>query len=431
MKITGIIAEYNPFHNGHKYHLEQARAVTGADFCIAVIGGDFLQRGVPAAADKYMRAETALLNGADLVLELPLFYAAGSAEFFAMGAVTLLDKLGAVDALCFGSESGSLSVLSKIADILANEPEHYRNTLQTALKKGASFPQARSIALADYFPDSSEYQDAVTSPNNILGIEYLKALSKRNSRILPFTIKREGNQYHDIHLNSPEYNGMGMPDASVPDRHDVPLSSASAIRSSIAHSGDLSRIRGHVPDSVYRLLQENYLRRFPISSNDFSLLLKYRLLMEADKGYADYLDITADFSDKIRKNLNAFESFEQFCGLLKSKDLTYSRISRGLLHILLGMTAAEMHTYLQHDYIRYARILGFRKSSGELLGVLKKSASVPLISKLADAPSYLTQPGRDMLEKDILSAHIYDSVVSSKYHTPFVPEYAKRLIIIE
>ena len=147
MHITGIIAEYNPFHNGHKYHLEETRRITGADYCIAVISGDFMQRGTPAVIDKHTRAKMALQNGADLVLELPLYYAAGSAEFFAYGAVTLLNRLGAVDSLCFGSECGSISVLSEIASLLVTEPEDYRHALQNELRNGHSFPKARSLAL--------------------------------------------------------------------------------------------------------------------------------------------------------------------------------------------------------------------------------------------------------------------------------------------
>ena len=415
MKITGIIAEYNPFHNGHKYHLEQARAITGADYIIAVISGDFMQRGTPAIIDKYTRTRMALLNGADLVLELPLFYAAGSAEFFAMGAVSLLDKLGTVDSLCFGSECGDISILSETATILATEPDTYRKELQERLRRGFSFPKARSMALDACLPAFSAYTDAISSPNNILGIEYLKALLKRNSCIKPYTIKREGSGYHDKRL-----------DFNRP--HDtLPISSASAIRNSIADAEDLHLIIKHLPDSVYQLLKDSYHRNFPINSDDFSLLLKYRLLMDASKGYTGYLDITPDLSDKISKHLYSFESFEQFCGLLKSKDMTYSRISRSLLHILLGMTAKE---HVKEDYIFYARILGFRKTSANLLGFIKNNTAIPLISKLANASSYLTPAGLDMLEKDIRAAHIYDSVVAGKFHTGFSNEYSRQLVIL-
>lgn len=410
MHITGIIAEYNPFHNGHKYHLEETRRITGADYVIAIISGDFMQRGTPAVIDKHTRAKMVLQNGADLVLELPLCYATGSAEFFAHGAVTLLNRLGAVDSLCFGSECGTVSVLSDIADLLVQEPENYRHMLQKELRAGHSFPKARSFALRSCLPDTEEYKTVLSSPNNILGIEYLKSLLKNNSHITPYTIKRMGSGYHDTQL-----------DASAP--------SASAIRSHLFQKGN-NAIREHVPDTVYDLLCHHYNRSFPIESNDFSSLLHYRLLLQAPDGFTDYMDINADLSDKIIKNLYHYEDFEQFCGLLKSKDMTYSRLSRSLIHILLDITNRQMQEW-QPETIYYARILGFRKSAAPLFGILKANTSVPLISKLADAASYLTPTGLAMLEKDIQAAHIYDSVVASKFHTPFINEYSKQLVITE
>lgn len=415
MKITGIIAEYNPFHNGHKYHLEQTRRLTNADFLIAVIGGDFLQRGTPAVTDKHTRTQMALLNGADLVLELPLYYAAGSAEFFSMGAVTLLDKLGSVDALCFGSECGDIQVMSDIASVLLHEPEDFRKSLQKELKKGYSFPKARSMALTSYLDCSG----IISSPNNILGIEYLKALLKRNSNMKPCTITRQGNDYHDDLLNND--NTM---------LHTY--SSAAAIRKNLTQIEDLTfpdSIQEHVPASVLNILKKDFKRNFPIDSNDFSLLLRYCLLMSFGN-YDQYLDISSDLSDKIEKNLNYFIDYEQFCGLLKSKDMTYSRLSRGLLHILLGMTTRTMDAYIRDDYIYYARILGFRKDSALMLRHLKNNSSIPLISKLADASSYLEGHGLSMLKDDIRAAHIYDSAAASKYGTTFVNEYSKELVII-
>lgn len=428
MKITGIIAEYNPFHNGHKYHLNEARRLTGADYIVAVISGDFMQRGTPAITDKHTRAKMALQNGADLVLELPLFYSAGSAEFFALGAVTLLDKLGAVDSLCFGSECGDIHALSRIASILLDEPEGFRLTLQNEIKKGSSFPKARSTALRDYLsatsPLSADFSHILSSPNNILGIEYMKALLARQSGITPYTVARKGNDYHDDLLTA-DYRSL----------HETALSSATAIRNCITHpessfDTSLAAVKEHVPASVYKILEDNYQKNLPIDSSDFSLLLRYRLFMEAENDYTRYLDITSDLSDKIEKNKNNFVDYEQFCTLLKSKDMTYSRISRSLLHILLDMTNADLFTFTQDDYIYYARILGLRKASTNMLGQLKASTSIPLISKLADASSYLEGHGLAMLKHDIRAAHIYDSVAASKFGTPFVNEYSKQIIIV-
>lgn len=442
MKVTGIIAEYNPFHNGHKYHLEQSLALTGADYCIVVMSGDFMQRGTPAILDKYTRARMALLNGADLVLELPLFYATGSAEFFAAGATALLDKLGVVDALCFGSEHGQLPLLTKTAEVLATEPEAYRSTLQAGLRQGLSFPQARSLALQSCLPDS-DYEEIITSPNNILGIEYIKALFKRNSSITPYTIKRQGAGYHAPELSV----GTSMPELCVskrkagstgqpshafePGNHTSGTetyahASATAIRS---HIHALDSIKDYVPASVYELLTANK-KNLPLTSDDFSLLLRYKLISEADQGFTDYLDVTPDLSDKIVKNLNQFQDYEQFCALLKSKDMTYSRISRSLLHILLNITNQKMASFIQEDYISYARILGFRKSSSELLKAIKQNTMIPIISKLADTPSLLPATALTMLKEDINSAHLYDSVACNKFHTPFINEYQKQIITL-
>lgn len=459
MKIAGIIAEYNPFHNGHLYQIEQTRKITNADYIIVVLSGDFVQRGVPAIIDKYTRTQMALENGADLVLELPVVYSTGSAEFFAMGAVSLLDKLGCVDFLCFGSEWGQLKPLSLIASLLLEEPEAYRTHLQHYLKAGCSYPKARSLALQDalskeepsgnalpmdFFSTNAIPKNApsdnvfsgnagdsiLNSPNNILGVEYIKALRKRRSPIRPFTIRRQGSSYHDLVLDNGQYT-KDFKDSEGP----LFFSSASAIRQQIAEIEntaaytDMASMETHMPKSVFQLLAPQLGKTFPVNSHDFSSLLFYKLLLENEKGFSHYQDMTPALSDKIRKNLNQYENYEQFCGLLKSKDLTYSRISRCLLHILLEMTEEKLDEYIGQDFISYARILGFCKTSAPLLTAIKANASIPLISKLADARLSLDNTGLSMLEKGIQASHIYSSVVSSKFNGPFCNEYTRPVII--
>ena len=180
MKIVGLITEYNPFHNGHKYHIEKAKEITGAEYVIAVMSGDFVQRGAPAVMPKHLRAEMALHGGCDMIIELPVRYATGSAEYFASGAISILDGLGCVDAICFGSECGDYASLEKIAKVLADEPDDYKLLLQNNLKAGYSFPVARQIALENYFHDD-KLNAVIKEPNNILGIEYIKAMLSRNS----------------------------------------------------------------------------------------------------------------------------------------------------------------------------------------------------------------------------------------------------------
>ncbi len=412
MKTVGIIAEFNPFHNGHKYLIEEARKITGADYCIVVMSGDFVQRGGPAMIDKYTRAHMALLNGADLVLELPVCYATGSAEFFAQGAVALLDKIGGTDTLVFGSECGDTHSLLEAARFLSAENPSYKTHLQNNLKSGLSFPAARlQAALGE--KETAFSPEILDSPNNILGIEYCKALLLRNSTICPQTIRRIGAGYHDT----------GLPANT--------FSSASAIRRSLNTAAGRKELEAYVPADVLSLLAHLSPENPPIQENDFSLLLQYKLLTEAAEYYTRFWDVSRDLSDKIGKHLPSFTSYDAFCHTLKSKNITFSRISRCLVHILLDISNEEMTAYRNEDWIFYARILGFRKASGELLHAIKQNSSIPLLSKLADAALYLTATGERMLQKDIQAAHIYNAVFSAKYNVPPANEYTRQLVLTD
>lgn len=412
MKVTGIIAEYNPFHNGHAYQIQEARKMTGADYIVVVMSGDFTQRGVPAIIDKYSRTEMALKAGADLVIELPLYYASGSAEFFANGAISILDKLGVVDSLLFGSECGDIQLLTDIADILINKKEILDHGIKEKVKSGISYPLARIRTIEEIVPNAFEHVDAMGQPNNILGFEYIRALKNRNSKIIPYTNRRNGSGYHDRMVTNI-------------------LSSALAIRSSIEANDSLEMVKDQMPDYVYEILQRNFKKTFPVYNEDISALLKYKLLLDAQEGYYNYADISPDFSDKIEKNLSKYISYNQYCDLLKTKDITYARVGRCLLHILLNIRKDNLHTYVDNDFTFYARMLGFRKSSGELLSEIKKNSSIPLISKLADAKNVLSPLALEMLDADIQSAHIYDTVVTEKYKQSNINEFQREIIVID
>ncbi len=407
MKTVGIIAEYNPFHNGHTYHIAKAKEITGADYCIVVMSGNFVQRGAPAITDKYTRAETALLNGADLVLELPVCYALSSAEYFASGAVALLDKLVVTDTLCFGSECGDLSILSEFARKLSNEDEQFKQVINRHLKRGLTYPNARNIALETCAPHLNAHLNVLTTPNNILAIEYCKALYRRGSRIQPYTLHRAGASYHDASLSSSYCSALAIREAI----------SCSGLLSS--GSGQFDDIRSLMPQSAYELLAEQYQKTFPILPDDFSLPLHYRLLSEQSAGYTDYADIDSSLSARISKKLPSYRSFTDFCELLKTKNRTYTHISRSLMHIYLGICKEDFETYQSEDYIYYARMLGFRKGAEPLLTAVKSHSSIPLLSKLADADTLLTGNGQKMLAKDIYAGHLYQSVVQHKF-----PDYA-------
>lgn len=437
MKTVGIIAEYNPFHNGHLYQLKKAKEITGADFAVVVMSGDFTQRGTPAVFDKYTRCRLSLLAGADLCIELPVVFATASAELFAKGAVSLLSALG-VDALCFGSECGEIAPLREIASLLFAEPPAYKEALNKALKEGLSFPSARAAAVrkcahagslpgADVSSSGSlsgmdaAASDILGSPNNILGIEYLKALLalEKNGQHapVPYTIKREGDGYLSHTLSEESF------------------CSAMALRKGIAEENpDLLR---YVPESIRQEFADTCQTKSALCADDFSGMLFYKLLSEKDAGYDAYLDVSSDLSDKIRKNLASFTTFSSFCeGSLKSKDITLTRLYRSLLHILLSIKKEDLPAVAP-----YARILGFREASIEVFGCLSKK-NIPLLSRLKDASSLLSPEALSCLSKDIFAAHLYEHVrmqhMLHKPHMlhmqkddcPFVSEYSRPVIRI-
>lgn len=428
MKVVGLITEYNPFHNGHLYHMQKAKEITGADAALVLMSGDYVQRGAPAVMPKHLRAEIALGAGVPVILELPVCFACGSAEYFAAGAISLFEKLGCIDAVCFGSECGDLDILTRIAQVTADEPEAYRRALQEALRSGMSFPRARQSALKAYLKD--DRIDAVISqPNNILGIEYIKALYQKKSPIEIYTIKRMVSGYHDDCLTRQGY------------------SSASAIRKLLAHAGNslhmesagpfdepalsevLCRLEDQVPPSCIRLLEETHRSRYPVYANDFSLLIKYKLLTETAESLMQYMDVNEELARRILRHANDFTTFEQFCDLLKTRDVTHTRISRCLFHILLGITADNLQEYRKEGFSQYARILGFRKDSTHILSYLKRHSAVPLITKLTQTAG-LSDTGLKMLRQDIFAANLYESVVTDKYKLPFINEHCQQLVRI-
>ena len=404
MKIVGLITEYNPFHNGHKYHIEEALKISGADAAIVVMSGDFVQRGAPAIIPKHLRAEMALRNGASVVLELPVCYATGSAEYFAEGAVSTLHNLGCVDSICFGSECADITVLKEIALILVNEPPEFQSFLQENLRKGLPFPLARQEALISY-ANKPDYAEIISKPNNTLGLEYLKALIRLNSSMKAFTIQRVGAGYHEE------------------DLHET-FSSASAIRSHFQEDNfSFENLASHVPESVIYIMEKNYLKRFPSCVDDYSLLLKYKLLTETKESLLAYADMNEELANRILNKRNLFTTWTDFCELLKTKEVTYSRISRVLTHILLGIH------HFDNKNVYYAKVLGFRRSNSEILRLIKEHASIPLITKLGNAPE-LPVSGREMLQNDLFASDLYESVVANKYQASFINEYQKQLIVL-
>lgn len=413
MRVNGIIAEYNPFHNGHKYHLDTFRKQTDADYTVVVMSGDFTQRGAPALLPKHERAKMALAGGADLVLELPLYYACGSAEYFAGGAVALLDKLGVIDYLGFGSEDGDIDRILEAAELLQAEPPAYREELKKGIRQGMTYPKARRQALCACFPDADDFETLLSTPNNILGIEYCRALLSRASTIKPLTIKRTGASYHTRKVQA-----------------DKSYSSALSLRTALEDRDDVTLCMDQMPASAYAVLQKNWHQRCPVFDSDLSLLLHYKLTAEAPKGFTRYVDVSEELSDRIQNRLPEYLNYAQFVSLLKTKETTYTRVSRCLLHILLDMKQEVLADYLRMDYVPYARILGFRKDASPLLHRIKEASRIPLLSKLADAKALLAAPAYRMLCDDIRAAHLYQTLLTSRYGLPVENEYTKEIQMV-
>lgn len=413
MKTVGVIAEYNPFHNGHLYQLRQAKTLSGADFVIVILSGDFTQRGTPALLDKYARCEMALRCGADFVVELPVCFATGSAEYFAKGAVSVLSGLN-VDALCFGSECGNIDTLRRTARILSEEPEAFRKALTLNLHKGMSFPAARSLAMAAY-TEGEIYDDSLLkSPNNILGIEYLKALMQLDSPMEVYTLPRQGAGYSETALPGPS---------------DPPFCSALALRQRLLDGGSCNAFSPFMPEAALHILERELSSQKVVHTDDFSSMLFYRLLQLQPKGYTAFADVSEALSDKMAKLLEHYISWTQFCSdLLKSKDLTLSRLNRSLLHTLLDVKKQDFIDYGAAGNVQYVRVLGFRESAKALFSGLPKK--LPLITKLSEAEKLLSPVGVRQLHQDIFSAHLYESVKAQKTGSPMQNEYRRQMVIV-
>ena len=436
MKTAGIIAEYNPFHKGHEYQIRYTKEKLKADYVIVAMSGDYVQRGTPALISKHVRAEMALRCGADLVLEMPVSISTASAEAFAMGGVSLLDSLGVVDMLCFGSESGEISALRELAEILVEEPKEYKKLLKSFLSEGLTFPAARSQALTEYFknprnfngddfdgvltPLLNEVTQILNTPNNILGIEYCKALLRLNSQIRPVTIRREGMGYHETTV--PDGNStVASPDLQSPTDF---FASATAIRNLILRdSPDPDALASQIPGQAFPVFQKAVNSGEFLTENSLDSILSYCLMKENVKSLSSYMDVSEDLARRIINQQDLLLSFSQSVSVLKTRELTQTRIQRALLHIILNIHTAPTQ-------IPFARVLGFRRESSELLSQIKKHSRIPLITKLADAQKLLDSEGNQILSETVFSSNLYEKLLCLKTGRKFCHQSQKQLIII-
>ena len=405
MKVTGIIAEYNPFHTGHQYQFSYIRQHLKTDYIVIAMSGDFVQRGTPSVFSKYLRAEMALRCGADLVLELPVSVSTASAEAFAFGGVSLLNSLGVVDELCFGSECGNVSALMELARILTEEPAVYRQLLKKFLNKGHSFPVARNLAISEYLNDPV---DILKSPNNILGIEYCKALLRLHSNIRPAALTRNGMGYHQITSSASDFP------------------SATAVRSLLAKevsTHTISQLKSWVPEEIFTTIQTAWNHRDFFTDSMLDPVLVYRLLEEDFSGLLSFPDISESLAKRIINHQNELRGFSQAVSSLKTKEMTQTRIQRALLHIILKTRSTPAA-------VPYGRILGFRKESSPLLKAIKKSTKIPLISKLADADKILDQNSLSALSETTFASNLYQKLLALKTQEDFIHEYQQKIIIL-
>ena len=404
MKTIGIIAEFNPFHNGHRYILEEAKKRMQADYCVVVMSGSFVQRGAPACMYKYDRVRAALSCGADAVLELPVSYATAGAEAFAYGGVSILDSLGCIDEICFGAECDDLDQLSSIADFLLDQPDEYKAALDRGLSRGLSFPAARSEALP-------QYSDILSSPNNILAIEYLKALKMTGSGMAACPVKRIGAGYHETSLSG--------------------YTSAEAIRSRLEQTGMCDDISESIPYELNDLMSKGYKHTYPVTIYDMTLLAEYMLLTHSSAELAQYQDMNPDLANRMLKagatlsdqaNDGSGRPAEDFglpdlIGSMRTKEMTYTRLSRAMLHCILGLKDMTRDSNGKLVNCPYTRILGFRSASSELMHAISSCSRIPLVNKAGDAHSVLSADAYPLFEVTIRADRIYDMILRHKFGT--------------
>lgn len=411
MKAVGLVTEYNPFHNGHLYHLNKAMEITEADISVAVMSGDFVQRGEPAVLDKYTRTSMALNSGVNLVVELPVNYAVSSAESFATGALKVLDHIKA-DSIAFGSESGDIERLSKLAHILCDNEDTLYKEISKYTANGISYAAARQKVVEKL--TDKDTAAMLTSSNNILAVEYLKAIIKNNYAIKPYTVQRQGDAYNDTNIRS-DY------------------ASATALRGNLK----ADNISKYIPVKAGLILSSNanYIYPDDITEVLFTRLLDILFASNYDKNVfienvMQYPDVSKEIAGRLYKSAmdmitrtvpqgaeskdNGVFSFGSLCEHIKTKEVPLSRIKRALVRITLGLDKKHMEKYANEPYIR---VLGFDKKGQEYLSYIRKNVEVPLITKTADY--------KEMLLDDIHAANIYNMIVAGKYGVKELGDYVR------
>lgn len=412
MKTLGIISEYNPFHNGHQYHIQAARDEFGAENIVSIMSGSFVQRGEAAIFDKWSRAEMAIRNGVDLVIELPFVYSCQPAEIFSFGAMNILNNLGIIDGICFGSELGSADALTEIAKLLLNEPAEFSQLIKLYLSKGNTYPKSMSLALGDYYRGNEAINTEIWgNPNNILGIEYIKSILLLKSPIIPYTIKRIANQHNDVAITQP-------------------IASATAIRKELKDFGMSDKLLTALPTTSQDIIKTNIHRgKGPIFMEGFSDMLLYRLRTMTAMQISEYISINEGLEHRIKKAAAKSSSIEELIEAIKTKRYTRAFIQRLLCHILIDLKWAETKAFKQLGTPSYCRVLAFNDKGKQLLRNIGDSSQYPVINKVASFKTENTILNK-IFEYDLRSTDIYNLAYTANCHKRAGEDYQQSPIYV-
>lgn len=419
MKILGIIAEYNPFHMGHKYQIKKAKELSGADYVVAIMSGNYVQRGAPAVFEKSIRTKMALNGGIDAVFEIPSFFSGASAADFARYGISLLDILG-VDYISFGAENNDYDLLCSVAGILSGE--EIEISIKKYLASGLNYAKARHSAIMEKLASESislqqimQIEDILSSPNNILAIEYLKNINLIKSNMKPVIISRNGSTYHEKNIEEDKF------------------ASATAIRNALykGKKDIFDNLSGGIPLENTDILKSSK----PIFEDDFLFTVQRNILDKLYNGedLCEYCDISDELKNTINKSINEIKSrsFEDFILSLKSKNFTYTRISRAIFHILLNHKKKTLEELkLETDMAAYPLLLGFKKASSNLLSELKLRSKKPFISKIGSAKELLCESALKLFENNIYSDFLYNSIYFEKYGEILDNPYRRKIVIL-
>lgn len=401
LKVVGIIAEFNPFHNGHQYLIQQAKKITKADLVVIVMSGSFTQNGNIAIYNKFKRAKISIENGADLVIELPTIYSVSSGEYFATGAIDLLNKLNIVDYVFFGSESGNIELLSDIANLELTNKDKIGQLIKEKMKKGITYAQAHESALKSYLTPSQIKE--LQKSNNILAIEYIKALKKTNSKIIPYTIKRKGNSISDINIEN-----------------DGNFTSATSIRECIMLKKDSKILEKYIPINMYKII----LTQKPLFNDDIYNVIKFSILnnMKDMHNFKNINGIAEGIENKIISALSMSKNYDEFIHNIKSKRYTLSSIKRMILNILLNISKNDFNKlYLN---INYAHILSISTNGKTLLSNISKVSNVNLLTKVNNKIlNSLNEINKKSLDIDIFASNILSILLDENINK----DYTNRL----